>query len=557
MTATLSPPAEGSTEDRVGAVEAAGVEYLPEEARDSGPRNLAAVFLGANLTWTNVVFGAFAILFGLSFWQTVTSMAVGTAVGTLAVLPTAVIGPRTGTNMTVSSGAFFGIRGRFIGSGLALAIALGFAAVTVWTSGDAIVAAGHRLLGTPESDIVHAVAYAAVAALMVTVALYGHATIVAIQKVVVPIVGGLMIIGVFAFAGGFDPGASGGEYVLGGFWQTWALSAVLFAAAPISYGPTIGDYTRRISSIRFSNRQICTALGVGMFIGVLLPSLFGAFTAMTFTNPTDSYIDDLVAASPAWYVLPIVVISLFGGMSQGVLCVYASGLDLEGLTPRLKRTQTTIITAAIAIALLYIGVFVFDAIDSVTAMTVALNAVITPWVAILAIGALRTKTYDPVDLQAFAQGRRGGRYWFTGGWNMPAVIAWTVGATFGLLAVNTALYVGPLADIAGGVDLSTIGSAALAGLIYVAASLPSRRKSACRSGVSDTFASARQLAQARPTAGHRLVAGVGQDLEHRPPGGVELGRRDPAAGQPDSAGRDRGVVAVLASPRRCRCRSVR
>ena len=86
-----------------------------------------------------------------------------------------------------------------------------------------------------------------------------------------------------------------------------------------------------------------------------------------------------------------------------------SGLDLEGLAPRLKRTQTTIITAAVAIALLYLGVFVFDAVESVTAMTVALNAVITPWVAILAIGALRTKTYDPTDLQAFAHGRHGGR----------------------------------------------------------------------------------------------------------------------------------------------------
>ncbi len=38
----------------------------------------------------------------------------------------------------------------------------------------------------------------------------------------------------------------------------------------------------------------------------------------------------------------------------------------------------------------------------------------------------------------------------------------------GCLAVNTTLYVGPLADIAGGVDLSTVGSAALAGLLYVA-----------------------------------------------------------------------------------------
>lgn len=40
------------------------------------------------------------------------------------------------------------------------------------------------------------------------------------------------------------------------------------------------------------------------------------------------------------------------------------------------------------------------------------------------------------------------------GWNVPAVVAWTVGAVFGLLAVNTTLYVGPLADIAGWVDLS-------------------------------------------------------------------------------------------------------
>jgi purine-cytosine permease-like protein len=168
-------------------------------------------------------------------------------------------------------------------------------------------------------------------------------------------------------------------------------------------------------------------------------------------------------------VLPIVVISVLGGLSQGVLCIYASGLDLEGLTPRLKRTQTTMITAAIAIVLLYLGVFVFNAVESVTAMTVALNAVLTPWVAILAIGALRTRGYDPVDLQAFAEGRRGGRYWFTAGWNVPAVAAWVAGATFGVLTVNTELYVGPLADIAGGVDLSTVGSAAIAGLIYLVA----------------------------------------------------------------------------------------
>jgi purine-cytosine permease-like protein len=91
-----------------------------------------------------------------------------------------------------------------------------------------------------------------------------------------------------------------------------------------------------------------------------------------------------------------------------------------------------------------------------------------PWVAILAIGALRAKSYDPTDLQAFANGRRGGQYRFTGGWHLGAVTAWTIAGAFGLLAVNTTLYVGPLADVAGGVDLSTIGSAVIAGLLYVA-----------------------------------------------------------------------------------------
>lgn len=326
MTDTAIHPSSTPADDHVGSIETAGVEYLPESARDSSPRNLAAVFLGANLTWTNVVFGAFAILFGLSFWQTLAAMAVGTAIGTLAVLPTALIGPRTGTNMTVSSGAFFGIRGRFIGSGLALVIALAFAAVTVWTSGDALVAAGHRLINSPDGQAAHAVAYAVVAALMVTVALYGHATIVAMQKIVAPVVGTLLVVGLFAFAGAADLGAPGGDYALGGFWQTWTLCAVLFAAAPISYGPTIGDYSRRISPIRFSDKQIGTALGLGMFAGVMLPSLFGAVTALSFVNPTDSYLDDLVTASPAWFVVPIIVISVLGGLSQGVLCIYAFGL---------------------------------------------------------------------------------------------------------------------------------------------------------------------------------------------------------------------------------------
>jgi purine-cytosine permease-like protein len=114
-------------------------------------------------------------------------------------------------------------------------------------------------------------------------------------------------------------------------------------------------------------------------------------------------------------------------------------------------------------------VFVLDAADSVTTMSVALNAIATPWVVVLVIGFFRQgHRYDPVDLQAFADGRQG-RYWFTSGWNVPAVLAWLAGSVFGMLSVNTELVAGPLADIAGGVDVSALGSGLVAALVYLAA----------------------------------------------------------------------------------------
>ena len=105
-----------------------------------------------------------------------------------------------------------------------------------------------------------------------------------------------------------------------------------------------------------------------------------------------------------------------------VLCIFASGLDIESLWPRMRRVHTTVLAAAVAVVLLFVGVFVFDAADSVTTMSVALNALATPWVVILLIGFLRNhRHYDARDLQAFAEGRHG-RYWFTRGWNVPAVL---------------------------------------------------------------------------------------------------------------------------------------
>ena len=459
--------------DRIGHIEETGIEFIPEAARDSRPANLAAVFFGGNLAFSVIVFGWLPITFGLGWWSAVTASAVGLAIGTLVTVPMALLGPRTGTNNTVASGAHFGVRGRLVGSALTLAFALAYAAIAVWTSGDALVAGAHRLLGTPTGDGALAVGYALIAVEIAVVALYGHGTVVALQKLVVPIVGGLLLLGLVAFAGSFDAGYAGGDYVLGGFWQTWVLAVTVAAAGPLSYAPSLGDYTRRISQQRYGDRPVVLAATAGVFGGLLATTLFGAFTAVAIGSLGDSYVADLVGAAPLWYVPAILVIGLAGGVGQGVLNLYASGLDLEALVPRLRRVHTTLIASCAAGVLLYLGTFALDAVDSITAMTLVLNGVAVPWVVVNVVGffVARRRTYDPHDLQAFNEGRRGGRYWFAGGWNPRALAAWTAGSAFGLCAVSTSLYTGPLANVAGGIDVSLAGSALVAAAVYLLALL--------------------------------------------------------------------------------------
>lgn len=466
-----TPEPQAPPPDKFGTIETVGVEHLPESQRTSSPRNVAAVFIGGNLAFSVIVFGWLPIAFGLSWTAAVAASLTGLLIGTVFIAPMALLGPRTGTNNPVSSGAHFGVRGRFLGSGLTLLFAIAYAAIAVWTSGDALIAGLNRLLGTPDSELAYALGYAVIAVEIVAVALFGHGTVVAMQKFVIPILTVLLALGIFAFAGTFSSTASSGEYLLGSFWPTWLLSVTIAIGGPLSYAPSVGDYTRRISRRRFSDRQILLAACGGIFTGLAATSLFGSFTAAAFTSNTGSYVRDLVASAPGWYVIPIVLIALAGGLGQGVINIYASGLDLEAILPKLRRTQTTLITSGIAIAVMYLGVFLVDAVDSITAMTIVLNAVAGPWVAINVVGFLvaRRGNYLPDDLQVFNRGQRGGAYWFTSGWNLRSVVPFLTASAIGVLMVNTTLYVGPWAEIAGGVDVSFLCSSLTAALGYLVA----------------------------------------------------------------------------------------
>ena len=52
----------------------------------------------------------------------------------------------------MSSGAYFGVRGRLVASAIGLLLCLGYIALTVWTGGEAVVTAIARVMGTEATD---------------------------------------------------------------------------------------------------------------------------------------------------------------------------------------------------------------------------------------------------------------------------------------------------------------------------------------------------------------------------------------------------------------------
>ncbi|MEU9521135.1 cytosine permease [Streptomyces sp. NPDC048224] len=453
-------------------IEQRGVDTIPEEERTSGPRDLVSILLGSNLCLGVIVFGWLPPSFGLGWWASVSAVVAGTVVGTLFTAPLALISLRTGTNLSTSSGAQFGVRGRLVGSVVGLLLALGYTALTVWIGGDVMAGVLGRLVGLPQGGTTYAVVYGLLAAATVAGAVYGYRVLLAMSRVLAYGMTALLVLGVIAYAPDFTTTAlpEAGGYLLDGFWPTWLLAVVAAGlSGPIAFITLLGDYTRYISPARFSSRRVLHATWLGLVLGLLVPQLFGTFTAYAARAALD-YAGPLVGASPTWYLVPLLLAATAGSVGNAGLMLYSMGLDLDAILPRASRARATCAVAVVATACVFAGHYAWEAQSAMTSFVLLLTAIGTPWAVITMIGSVRCRgIYDADALQVFNRRARGGIYWYRSGWNVPATAAWAVGAAVGVLAVSLPSYEGPLLSLTGGVDCSFLLSGLVGGVVYVIA----------------------------------------------------------------------------------------
>ncbi|MFG3274583.1 cytosine permease [Streptomyces luteogriseus] len=454
-------------------IEQRGVDTIPEGERTSGPRDLVSILLGSNLCLGVIVFGWLPPSFGLDWWSSVGAVLAGTVVGVLFTAPLALVSLRTGTNLSTSSGAQFGVRGRLVGSVVGLLLALGYTALTVWIGGDVMVSVLGRLAGLPQGGVSYGVVYGLLAAATVAGAVYGYRVLLTMSRVLAFGMTALLAVGVIAYAPGFTTAAlpEAGGYLLGGYWPTWLLAAVAAGlSGPVAFITLLGDYTRYISPARHSSRRVLHATWLGLMLGLLVPQLFGTFTAYAAGAALD-YAGPLVDAAPGWYLVPLLLAASAGSVGNAGLMLYSMGLDLDAILPRTSRARATYVVAAVATVCVFAGHYYSTAQDAMTSFVLLLTAIGTPWAVITLIGFVRCGgVYDPDALQVFNRRARGGAYWYRAGWNVPATLSWAAGATVGVLAVSLPSYEGPLLALTGGVDCSFLLSGVVGGVAYLVSS---------------------------------------------------------------------------------------
>jgi purine-cytosine permease-like protein len=451
-----------------------GIECIPDADRTASILDYARVCWGGANSLATAVLGAFPIMFGLSFWQGFAATVLGLTVGALVLAPMSIFGAMNGTNNAVSSSAHFGVVGRIVGSFLSLLTAIAFFAISVWSSGDAVVGAAHRLFHWPQSAALVALAYGVFAVSVLIFCIYGFRLILVINKIAV--VGSSLLFGwgLAAFWSRFDPSYAGAHLHWGtpAYAAAFVSSALVVLANPISFGAFLGDWSRYVP--RTASKAHLMGATVMAQLLTLLPFLFGLVTASIIARRAPEYLANanytggLLAVSPTWFCSPLLLLAVLSGLSTGTTSLYGTGLDFSSVLPRLSRAQATLLIGTLAILLVFMGRFYFSLFGTLSTFVSLIVVTTTPWMVIMMIGyVIRRGFYLPDAMQVFNRGQIGGAYWFHRGCNVAGMTAWIASSLVALMLVNIpGHFTGWIAGLAGGIDASLLAALILPALLY-------------------------------------------------------------------------------------------
>ncbi len=468
MTATVPDPQAPSSGqaaragDRSGGVEAHGIDVIPDSERHGRPRDLFAVWAAPNVSYLSLVVGGALILMGLTLVQALAVIVVGNLLWALVGL-VAISGPAAGTPGEVITRAMYGIRGNRV----SLAVIGWFASVCYlalsWAAGSLAAFALVEKVGVRPNTAVKVVIIIAVAAVTLAISVYGHGAIV---RLYLPFT--VLLVAVFAVLAVYVFGHADWHYRPrqplhgGALLAALAGGLGLVASAPLSYSNS-ADFARYLPR-ETSAQAVAGWTALGAYIPSVLFTALGALagTALDMADPQSA----LLSIVPSWFEPAFLLAVVLSAVANNAMTAYSSGLCLQAVGVRIRRSRSVALDGALGIALTLYALLVSDFLDTVDSVLQLMVALMGPSMAIYAADVLwRRNRYDGHQLSDESPG---GPFWYTGGVNPAGAAALVVGAVAALLCVDTTLYAGPVARALHGTDLSLPVGMVLAAGVYLA-----------------------------------------------------------------------------------------
>ncbi|KOU26890.1 purine-cytosine permease family protein [Streptomyces sp. WM6368] len=440
--------------DEVFRVETHGIDPIPDAERHGSAKDLFWLWFGSNLTFTYVINGALAVAFGLSFWQATAVVVIG-GLSFFAISAAGLSGIRTGTATLVISRAAFGVRGNFPAGVLNWVVSIGYTIVNT-VVGTLALEVFFAEIGWQSGTAGRAVALLTTLALTFAVAMWGHATVQFAERwMAYVLAAGFGVLLLFVLPGTDTAAPAGAAPGLSG----WSLAFVVMLAGPFSYLPMPADYTRYLP--RTTSLKSLTWMGaLGGFLSSVALGVAGV-AAATQTDMTDA-VAGAESLLPGWFQPLFLALVLGGSVTNSIITLYSSSLNLQVLGIPWSRARAIVISAAVTALGSLAALFLTDFTTSLLSFLSLLIIVFAPWGgAFLADMLLRRCHYDADALHTGSAGA----YWYRSGYHPAGITALLTGMTFAALTCDSELWTGPLVAPLGGADLTLLG-AAVSGLSY-------------------------------------------------------------------------------------------
>ncbi|MEU9088249.1 cytosine permease [Streptomyces sp. NPDC048357] len=439
--------------DEVFRVETHGIDPIPDVERHGSAKDLFWLWFGSNLTFTYVINGALAVAFGLSFWQATAVVVIG-GLSFFAISAAGLSGIRTGTATLVISRAAFGVRGNFPAGVLNWVVSIGYTIVNT-VVGTLALEVLFAEIGWQGGTAGRAVALLVTLALTFAVAMWGHATVQFAERwMAYVLAAGFGVLLLFVLPGA-DTAAAATAPGLSG----WSLAFVVMFAGPFSYVPMPADYTRYLPRTT-SLRSITWMGALGGFVSSVALGVAGV-AAATQTDMTDA-VAGAESLLPGWFQPLFLALVLGGSVTNSIITLYSSSLNLQVLGIPWSRARAIVISAAVTAAGSLAALFLTDFTTSLLSFLSLLIIVFAPWGGVfLADMLLRRCRYDSDALHAGSTGA----YWYRSGYHPAGMAALLAGMTFAALTCDSELWTGPLVAPLGGADLTLLGSV-VSGVAY-------------------------------------------------------------------------------------------